>query len=480
MPRLTAVVACLLLGLCLPALSGAAGARTATIYPASPLSGVITIDYQVTKDAPSNFGSTGTVETTLRLTKAGKVDIHVLKLGKYEGMFAEHGSWTSTLDLTYPEQCHTVHVGGTYSGKAVVFSWHYKGNNRFYMGVGPSPQAGFDAAYTRTEDQCEHDEGPFSGTVYWPLQVVEEYAEWWHSAGECAHTFSGRVHPGIQSVARHTTVRYQLTQLPDGNNDGIPDGGNAQTGTCGAKKPPPPPPVKPPGQCGASAYQGCPPSNPYAPGFVDSYSMAGICGKVPSGGDKGQPRCYILLGQKTIKAVKDHEVELAEFASIASGQIAKAMGEKVLISKARSKLISIALKKFAGETVEKANSALGFGKLMANIFTAAVYAQRWHDLGNPNFPPKCFGFQLTFDGLKGKPAFDPIYSFVRTWDRNDPPSIRGITTSNLRWWDQDKGHDYVLPLFCRGRYAQAVTTGSEPPPKLLAPPYILFDVDFSH
>lgn len=315
------------------------------------------------------------------------------------------------------------------------------------------------------------------------MTTSDSWEEWYLPPG-CPdpQTLSGSGVPGIVSKAEHTRVSWQLTRLPDANHDGVPDGGNGRTGTCGSQ--PPPPATTTTGTagsgCGFSGEHGCPPPDPYRQGF-DGDSMAGLCGRAHAGPAEGRPRCYVLLGQKTIMAVKDHEGQLAAFSSIVSGRIARAMAEQVLVAKAKSTLVSIALKKFASEGAARANSALGFGKLLAEVFVAGVYAQRWHDLGAPGFPPKCFGFQLTYDGgTSAKAAFDPIFSFVRTWDRTDPATYRGIATSNMHWWDEEKGHDYLLPLFCRGPGAQAVSTGSEPPGQLLDPPYVRFDVDFRH
>src|SRR5690242_3151368 len=111
---LGAAVLCVLLGL--------SGAARATIYPSSPLSGVISIQFDATAQTPTNNNAVGTITTKLTLTKAGKVDIHVQKAGKYNGIFDQHGKWTSTVDVSYPEDCHSVHAAGTYSGQAVVFS----------------------------------------------------------------------------------------------------------------------------------------------------------------------------------------------------------------------------------------------------------------------------------------------------------------------------------------------------------------------
>ncbi|MDX6511899.1 MAG: hypothetical protein QOE36_1403 [Gaiellaceae bacterium] len=453
------------------AAGGPVGAqREAVLYPSSPWSGVISIDYHPNPALESQYALAGTVETVMRLTKAGAVN------GR-DGSYSQQGHWESTLSLSKDDGCQIFSVFGTYAGEGRIISWQYRGQNTFYLGMGPSPQPDFQADYSKSENRCETGDPDRGGKMYWNLAVGDE-AEWYHHACSTAHTLTGVVNPGIQDGPSKTTVvRYQLTQLPDQNGDGVPDGGTATTGSCSTNKPPPPPP---PPNCGSSTFKGCPPPDPYKLGYVDSYSMAGVCGKAHAGKMKGQPRCYILLGQKTILAVKNHELDFLSLASLASGRIAIAMGKKVLISKVRRKLLSVALKKFAGEGVDKANSALSLGKLLAQGFTAAFLAQRWHDLGRPGFPAKCFGFQVTYDGGKPKPTFDAVWSFVRTWDRNDPPSYRGITTSNEHWWDEDKRHSYLLPLFCRGRFAQAVATGSEVPGQLLDPPYIQFNIDYQH
>jgi hypothetical protein len=474
LPRLLPLIALTALTLGLPAGAGSSARVTASpaaLLPSSPWSGTITVDYE--QDGAGQYSAVGSVKTVMHLTKAGPVN------PDGQDQFTQRGSWSSTLDLTFPEDCHQVHIAGTFGGQANVLTWFWKGNNTWYMGMGPSPQPTFQIPFTKTEDTCNLTQYDLTGQMYWLLATTEDSMEWYHHAGACAHTLAGAVNPGIQSIDKKTTVRYQLTQLPDANADGIPDGGNAQTGVCGAKPPPPPPPPK--HLCGLTALTGCPPADPYAPGYVDSYSMAGVCGKAHEGPAKGQPRCYILLGQKTIMAVKNHEVQFAKLASLATSRIVESMGEKVLKSQVKSKLISLALKKYAGVAADKANSARGLGKLLAEGLTAAFFAERWHVLGQPGYPAKCFGFETTFNGAKPKPAFDVIWSFVRTWDKNNPPTIgRGITTSNMHWSDQDKGHNYLLPLFCRGPKAQAVATGSEAPEKLLDPPYIKFNVDFNN
>ncbi len=212
-----------------------------------------------------------------------------------------------------------------------------------------------------------------------------------------------------------------------------------------------------------------------------NHSMVGVCGKAHAGPDKGTPRCYVLLGQATVLAVKNHEAEFLDLASGRIGTIMATLAEKVVTSTARSQAINFALKKMAGPSAAAANSGLSLGKMLASAANAAIIAVRWRDLGRAGYPPKCFHFQTTFKNSKPSLAFDPIWSFVRTYDSANPPANgRGITTSLAHWWDTGKTNELALPMLCRGANAQAVTAaGSSGLTQLLDPPYITFSVDFS-
>src|SRR4051812_24084205 len=101
---------------------------SAALSPASPWSGTIAIDYE--QDGGGQYSAVGSVKTTLRVAKSGAV------INDSQTQHTQRGSWSSTIDLDFPEDCHSVHVGGTFGGQAKVLTWGWRGSNTWYMGMG--------------------------------------------------------------------------------------------------------------------------------------------------------------------------------------------------------------------------------------------------------------------------------------------------------------------------------------------------------
>jgi WD40-like Beta Propeller Repeat len=206
------------------------------------------------------------------------------------------------------------------------------------------------------------------------------------------------------------------------------------------------------------------------------YTVSGVCGHVRQGSAKGVVRCYVLLGASTVKALKDNELEFRKIV----GPVEKAVGNavKTAATAGRSAVVTYALKKLVGAPASYGYRAFSFGQTLGKIATTAIIAQRWRDLGAPGFPPKCFHFQLTYQNQKGSVAFDPIWSFVRTWDAKNP-SDRPPRTS-LAHWSTPGESGASLPLFCKGADARAVLANSSSGlTALLAAPYLKFTIDFN-
>ena len=94
-----------------------AQASNGTIYLSHPWSGTITYDLRP-DPATSSDASSGRVVTTMHLTQAGKI--------APTGTLTQYGTWTTDIDLNWVEDCRHVHVSGTHSGTAKVFSWDWK------------------------------------------------------------------------------------------------------------------------------------------------------------------------------------------------------------------------------------------------------------------------------------------------------------------------------------------------------------------
>jgi hypothetical protein len=194
------------------------------------------------------------------------------------------------------------------------------------------------------------------------------------------------------------------------------------------------------------------------------YSLAGVCGY-----KKGTkvPRCYLMFGAGLIRALKSNEHEIvsdarsvvalatAKFVADAAGRVAK--------KQARNQLITYSVKKVVGELEGKAVGAglsgFSLGQALAKTTSLAIIATRWSHLEAKGYPHKCFLVQLTYEKQKPKLALDPIFSFVRGWDDENPPSYRGITTS-AGHWEAKSGKSETLPLFCSGAKATAVSMRS--------------------
>lgn len=207
-----------------------------------------------------------------------------------------------------------------------------------------------------------------------------------------------------------------------------------------------------------------------------NYSLAGICGRKSS--SSSTPRCYLLIGAGTIRALKAHEIQLLKTFRIAIGDAIGNAAKRAAVRKAKSQVITYAIRKVAGHVAAAGFSGFEFGKLLGRITSAAITARRWADLESPGYPHKCFLSQLTYEDSAPRIALDPIYSFVRSWDFENPPSYRGISTSMARW---ESPHDIgaTLPLFCKGDGAEAVMLGSSSGTSdLLDPPYVKFSIDF--
>jgi hypothetical protein len=218
----------------------------------------------------------------------------------------------------------------------------------------------------------------------------------------------------------------------------------------------------------------------YSPPPPVDYSLAGVCGKLKDGGGE---RCYVMLGAPTVRAIKHHEGQfaggLAAAAQSAMPHTAKTVFDNYAARRLRKKAIKYTITRLAGESVERAYGGFSFGMMLGKIATAAIFAQRWADLERAGYPHKCFLFELTYQN-GASIGFDPIYSFVRSWDSLNPPSYRPRTTS-LGHWEAPHHYDASLPLFCKGASGQAVTLGSSSGlAYLLGPPYISFSVDFNH
>jgi hypothetical protein len=222
------------------------------------------------------------------------------------------------------------------------------------------------------------------------------------------------------------------------------------------------------------------------------YSLAGVCGV--KNGTRKTPRCYVMLGAGLIRAIKRNEGKIASgVSSLAASatshvlddlakQIALDAAKKQAVRQVKNRFINYSVRKLAGELAAKGVSAgargFSFGTMMGKATALAITATRWSHLEAKGYPHKCFLIQLSYADGKPKIAIDPVFSFVRSWDHENPPSYRGIDTSMGRW-EKSSGRGATLPLFCSGVKGRAVALkGSAGLDELLSPPYVRFAITF--
>lgn len=213
------------------------------------------------------------------------------------------------------------------------------------------------------------------------------------------------------------------------------------------------------------------------------YSLAGVCGH-----KKGTkvPRCYLMFGAGLIRALKNNEDQIVSNArsvmALATAWFVADAAGKVAKKQARNQLITYSVKKVVGELEGKAVGAglsgFSLGQALGKATSLAIIATRWSHLEAKGYPHKCFLFQLTYEKKKPKLALDPIFSFVRGWDHQNPPSYRGITTS-AGHWEASSGKSEALPLFCSGADATAVSMRSSGgQTALLSGPLMRFSIEY--
>ena len=213
------------------------------------------------------------------------------------------------------------------------------------------------------------------------------------------------------------------------------------------------------------------------------YSLAGVCGY-----KKGTkvPRCYLMFGAGLIRALKNNEDQIVSNArsviARATARFVEDAAAKVAKKQARNQLITYSVMKVAAELTGKGASAglsgFSLGQTLGKATSLAIIATRWSHLEAKGYPHKCFLFQLTYEKAKPKLALDPIFSFVRSWDTQNPPSYRGITTS-AGHWETKSGKSEALPLFCSGAGATAVSMRSSGgQAALLTGPLVRFSIAY--